>query len=173
MILYSPIDRLIFYALLLSAVSIFDQCVYVWYCKRHFVECHFSMIFDKSLLKEMFGFAGWNFVGSSASILRIQGANLLLYTFGGPVVNAANGVANTITNVVPGFVNNFTQAINPQITKRYATAEYESLMKLLIYGSKYSLYLMFLLALSIMLNTHFILEVWLGIVPDYTVVFSR
>lgn len=173
MVMYSPIDRLVYYAILLFLIGVFNQIVYVVYCKRHFEECSFKMVFDKTLFKGMFSFAGWNFIGSSAAVLRTQGANLLLNAFGGPVVNAANGIANTITHVVSGFVNSFTQAFNPQITKRYAAAEYESLMKLLIYGSKYSYYLMFLLALPVMINTHFILQIWLGIVPEYTVVFSR
>ena len=173
LVYYSPIDRLVFYASLLFLVSVFNQCIYVWFCKRYFPECRFSCIFDKSLFKGMFSFASWNFIGSSAAVLRTQGSSLLLNAFGGPVVNAANGIANTITHVVSGFVNNFTQAFNPQITKRYAAGEYNSLMNLLIYGSKYSYYLMFLMALPIMLNTHFILQIWLGIVPEYTVEFSR
>ena len=173
LVMHSPIDRLIFYALLFCAVGVIDQCIYVSFCKRNFEESHFKLVFDKTLFKGMFGFAGWNFIGSSAAVLRNQGANLLLNAFGGPVVNAANGIANTITGIVSGFVSNFTQAFNPQITKQYAAGEYESLMKLLIYGSKYSYYLLFLLSLPVMLNAHFILKIWLGVVPDYTVTFSR
>ena len=70
-------------------------------------------------------------------------------------------------------LNSFSQAFNPQITKRYAAGEYESLMNLLIYGSRYSYYLMFLIALPIMLNANIIFKIWLGIVPEYTVPFSR
>jgi len=173
LVMHSPIDRLIFYALLFCAVGVIDQCIYVLFCKRNFEESHFKFVFDKTLFKGMFGFAGWNFIGSSAAVLRGQGANLLLNAFGGPVVNAANGIANTITGIVSGFVGNFTQAFIPQITKRYAAGEYESLMKLLIYGSKSSYYLLFLLSLPVMLNAHFILKIWLGIVPDYTVAFCR
>lgn len=173
LVLISPIDQLVFYALLLCLVGVIDQCFYVWYCKRHFEECLFKPIFKKDLFKGMFSFAGWNFIGSSAAVLRNQGASLLLNAFGGPAVNAANGIATTITSVVSGFVNNFTQAFSPQITKRYATGEYESLMTLLIYGSKYSYYLLFLLSFPIMLNAHFIFKIWLGIVPQYTVPFCR
>lgn len=173
LVMHSPIDRLIFYSLLFCAVGVIDQCIYVLFCKRNFEESHFKFVFDKTLFKGMFGFAGWNFIGSSAAVLRNQGANLLLNAFGGPVVNAANGIANTITGIVSGFVSNFTQAFNPQITKQYAAGEYESLMKLLIYGSKYSYYLLFLLSLPVMLNAHFILKIWLGVVPDYTVDFCR
>lgn len=173
LVMCSPFDRLVYYALLLCSVGIIDQCIYVWFCKRHFEECHFKMVFDKNLFKGMFGFAGWNYIGSSAVILRGQGANLLLNAFGGPVVNAANGIANTITGVVTAFATNFTQAYNPQIIKRYAAGEYESLMNLLIYGSRFSYYLMFLVGLPVILNANFILEIWLGTVPEYTVAFSR
>lgn len=173
LVMLAPIDKLVYYALLLCLVGIFDQCFYVWYCKRHFEESHFKVLFDKALFKEMFSFAGWNFIGSSSAVLRNQGASLLLNAFGGPVVNAANGIATTITGVVSGFVNNFTQAFTPQITKRYAAGEYESLMNLLIYGSKYSYYLLFLLSLPIIINAHFIINLWLGVVPEYTVAFSR
>ena len=173
LVMYAPFDRLVYYALLLCIVGIIDQCIYVYYCKRNFEECHFKWFFDKGMFKQMFGFAGWNFIGSSAAVLRNQGASLLLNAFGGPVVNAANGIANTITGVVSGFVSNFTQAFNPQITKRYASGEYESLMTLLIYGSKYSYYLMFLIGFPVMLNANFIFQLWLGVVPEYTVAFSR
>lgn len=173
MVIYSPIDHLVFYALLLCSLSIINQFVYVWFCKHHFEESHFKMMFDKELFKGMFCFAGWNFIGSSSSVLRSQGANLLLNAFGGPLINAANGVSNTIVGAVSGFVNNFTQAFSPQITKRYAAGEYESLMNLLIYGSKYSYFMMFMLALPIMLNANFIFQLWLGIVPEHTVAFSR
>lgn len=172
-IIHSPIDTLIMYAILLCLINIVNQFIYVIFCKRHFEECRFKWKFDYTLFKSLFSFAGWNFIGCSAAILRTQGATLLLNWAGGPVVNAANGVANNICNIVNQFVGSFTQAFNPQITKRYAAKEYESLMKLLVYGSKYSYYLLFLLALPIVFNAHFILHVWLGIVPDHTVSFVR
>ena len=169
----SPIDRLVFYAVLLFIISIINMLISLIYCKKQFEECTVHFLFDLELFKNMFGFAGWNFIGSSAAVLRTQGASLLLNAFGGPVLNAANGIAGSISGVVSSFVANFTQAFDPQITKRYAAKEYDSLMALLIYGSKYSYYMMFILALPVMFNTHFILEKWLGIVPDYTVQFAR
>lgn len=172
-IMVSPMDKLIFYAILLFVAGVFNQAVYLWFCKKKFEECSFKWILDKTLFKDIFAFAGWNFIGSSAAILRTQGANLLLNWAGGPVVNAANGIATSISSIVSNFVGNFTQAFNPQITKRYAAGEYESLMQLLIYGSKYSYYLMFVLALPVSLNTEFILKLWLGIVPEHTVWFCR
>lgn len=172
-IMNSPIDRLIMYAILLCLINVVNQCIYVIFCKRHFEECTFHCVYDKTMFKSLFGFAGWNFIGCSAAVLRTQGATLLLNWAGGPAVNAANGVANNICHIVQRFVDSFTQAFNPQITKRYAAEEYESLMKLLLFGSRYSYYLLFVLALPIMFNAHFILYVWLGMVPEHTVSFTR
>lgn len=168
---YSSFDRLIVYAFLLLIVTVLNQIFHVWFCKKNFEECRFRLSLEKKLFKEMFGFAGWKFIGTSASILRVQGTNLLLNWVGGPIVNCAYGIANTVSGVVSGFVGNFTQAFNPQITKRYAAEEYESLMQLLIYGAKYSYYLMFILVLPLSLNMEFVLKLWLGEVPDYTVNF--
>lgn len=172
-VIHSPIDKLIMYGILLCFIHVVNQIIYVVFCKHHFEECRFKWIFDKTLFKSLFSFAGWNFIGCSAAVLRTQGATLLLNWAGGPVVNAANGVANSICNIVNNFVSNFTQAFNPQITKRYAAQEYESLMNLLIYGSKFSYFLLLLLVLPIAFNAKFILELWLGIVPEHTVSFVR
>lgn len=170
---YAAVDKLILYASLGCMVS-WAMCLgYIYYCKRHFEECTFRYRFDKTLFSQIFSFAGWNAIGTSAAILRSQGANLLLNLFGGPAVNAAAGVATTLTGVVGGFVSNFTTAYNPQITKSYASANYERLHGLLYTFSRLSYYMMFFFALPVFLNARFILTLWLGTVPEHTVAFVR
>lgn len=172
-VLYSPIDKLILYAFLLFMASVINQMIYMFFCRHKFEESKFSFTFDKKIFRSMFSFAGWNFIGSSAAILTSQGSNLMLNYIGGPVINASYSIANSASGMVTTFVNNFTQAFNPQITKRYAADEYQSLVQLLIYGSKYSYYLMFIVALPIMLNAEFLLKLWLGFVPIEAVAFIR
>lgn len=70
LVMHSPMDRLIYYALLFCLVGVIDQCISVIFCKRHFKESHFKLLFDKTLFQGMFSFAGWNFIGSSAAVLR-------------------------------------------------------------------------------------------------------
>ena len=89
MLLLSPIDKLIFYAILMASVALIIRFVYGFYCKRNFEECTYHFILDKELLKKMFGFAGWNFIGTSAGVLRTQGINILLNIYYDPIVNAA------------------------------------------------------------------------------------
>lgn len=79
----------------------------------------------------MFGFAGWNFIGASSAVLRDAGGNIVLNMFFGPSVNAARGIANQVNNAITGFVQNFMTALNPQITKSYASGDREYMMTLI------------------------------------------
>ena len=102
-----------------------------------------------------------------------QGVNILLNIFYGPVVNAARGIAVQVEGVVQQFVNNFTTAINPQITKSYAANDNEYMFKLIYSGAKYSFFLVLLMSVPIILETETVLYLWLKKVPDHTASFLR
>lgn len=173
LIVINPIDRLIFYASMIAVLSWIIRLVYTWYCKRHFEECTYHFVYDNQLLKQMFSFAGWNFVGASAGILRTQGLNVLLNLFFGTVVNAARGISVQVNSAVTGFVSNFMTALNPQITKSYAAGDRKYMSSLLFKGSRLSFYLLLFLSLPILMETDKILELWLKNVPEHTVMFTR
>ena len=166
-------DNLIFMALLNTGVAWSQRVIYLKYCKKNFLECKYHLIFDKGLLKRMFGFAGWNLIGSSSAVLRDQGGTVLLNMFFGPTVNAAQGIAAQINGKVMAFAGSFMTAMNPQITKSYASGDMDYLYKLIYKGSRFSFCLMLFFALPVWLNTHFVLKVWLGGVPDHTIWFAR
>lgn len=172
-ILKNPIDRLVYYGILVLLVGLIQRFIYASYCKRHFDECRYSFNFDKQITKEMFGFAGWNFIGASSAVLRDQGGNMLVNLFFGPSVNAARGVAMSVNHAVTGFVSNFMTALNPQITKSYASGDHEYMFKLIFQGARLSFYILLILALPIIFTTQYLLEIWLGIVPEYAANFAR
>lgn len=169
----SPIDKLIFYALSLCFLSVTVRIIYGIYCKRKFKECIFIWIFDKKLIKEMFGFAGWNFIGATAGILRDQGGNIVINLFCGPVANAARGIAYQVSGAVHSFLSSFTTAMHPQITKSYASGDNAYFMSLLYRGSKISYYILYIISLPIILYTDYIIQLWLGQSPEHTVNFVR
>lgn len=166
-------DRLIIYSLLLVLVSISLQCFYLYYCGRHFEECRWRFSFDRPCWKEMSSFAVWNFIGCTAGLLKGQGVNVLLNIFVGPVLNAARGIADQVNAAICSFSGNFMIALNPQITKSYASDNREYTMSLVERGSRFSFYIMFILALPVLLETDFILNLWLKQYPDHTVNFVR
>lgn len=169
----SPFDKLQTYAILLLAVTVLVQIVYFVYCRRQFEECRFSWIYKKTMLKEMGGFAGWTFLGNGSYILMTQGVNILMNLFFGVVVNAARGVATIVENILTQFVNNFVTAINPQITKSYASEDKEYLVSLINVGSKFSYLLLFAIAFPVFLEAENLLKLWLVTVPPFTVLFLR
>ena len=168
-----PFDKLKVYAVLVLMVGLLIRYIYTRYCHMHFEESHYIHRIDKPLLKEMSSFAGWSFWGNLAGILYTQGLNMMLNIFFGPVVNAARGIATQIQGVVQQFVGNFQMALNPQITKTYASGELDKMHSLMFRSARFSFMLLFFLSLPIMLETNYILTLWLGIVPENTVIFAR
>ena len=171
LVMVSPVDKLVIYAALMCVIQLSVRFVYTFYCKRHFEECTYKFTFDKSLLKELFSYAGWNFIGASSVVLRTQGGNILINLFAGPAVNAARGVANQVNYAVAGFSGNFMTAVNPQITKSYAAGEISYMTSLVNQSARLSFYMLLFVSLPIIVNIDFILSVWLKEIPDRTTIF--
>lgn len=173
LIFKSPIDKLIYYATLMCMLSILIRFIYTLYCRKHFQDCKLQWKLDRPLIKEIFGFAGWNFIGAGSGILRDQGVNVLLNIFCGPIVNAARGIAMQVNSAVQHFATSFTTALNPQITKSYAGGDKEYSFKLVFQGSKLAYLLLYIVSLPIIIEAPTILSLWLGEVPEYTIAFVR
>ncbi len=172
-ILRNPIDRLIYYSFLLFCLGLIQRFLYAYYCKKHFEECSYNLFFDKSIIKEIFSFSGWNFIGAASAVLRDQGGNILINLFCGPAINAARGVAMSVNNAVTGFVSNFMTAINPQITKSYASGNYEYMFTLIYKGARFSYYILLILTIPILFSTKYLLGLWLGNVPEHADSFAQ
>lgn len=166
-------DRLITYALLLVTEGISIQIFYMLYCRSHFYECRSKIYFYKAIFKEMGSFAFWNFIGCTARLLKEQGVNILLNIFIGPTINAARGIAVSVNTAITSFSGNFMIALSPQITKSYAVGDYNYMNSLVERGSRFSFYIMFVFILPVMLETEFIMNIWLGSYPEYTIGFVR
>lgn len=174
LLVFSSFDKLKTYAVLMFCVDFGVKMMYVIYCKKNFVECKkISLKYTPSLLKDIGSFAGWNFIGNGVWVLNTQGINILTNMFFNVKVNTARGIAVQVNNAVQQFVNNFTTALNPQITKSYAIGEYSYMRALMYKGSKYSYFLMFIFALPLCLETEQVLDIWLHKVPEYAVIFVR
>ncbi|MGV8114992.1 MAG: lipopolysaccharide biosynthesis protein [Lentimicrobium sp.] len=166
-------DKLKFYSILVFGVALLIRLIYGLYCSKEFRESKFFYYWHKPLFKTLINYAGWNLWGNAAGVIMGQGVNILLNIFFGPVVNAARGIAFQVKSVTNQFVLNFQMAINPQIIKSYAANDLEYMHQLIFQGAKYSYFLLFALSLPIILETEIILRLWLKIVPEYTVIFTR
>lgn len=169
----SSSDRLVLYSALMMVTVLMVRAAYGIYCRRNFPECRYRWVKDALLVKEMFSFAGWNFIGASSGVLRDQGGKILVNLFYGTAVNAARGVAMQLNGAVQGFVTNFMTAVNPQITKSYASGDHGYMYYLISKSSRMSYYLLFVLALPVLFNTGYILDIWLEEVPAHSALFVQ
>ena len=127
--------RLSFFAVSILGISIVVFIIYYITCLRKYNEAHYSFYWDVKLFKEMSTYTGWVTLPSVVSIFKSQGMIVILNNVLGPIVNAAQGVANQINNATKSLANNVGAAFSPQITITYAQRDFNSMTKLFILGS--------------------------------------
>lgn len=173
LLVFSPIDRLVYYAILLFGVQSSVLLYYRYYCKKKFIECQSGYVIDKEFFSPIMSFSFWNLFGSLSSTALTQGSTLVMSFFFGPAIVASRAIANQVKHHVLNFVNNFRTAITPQILKRHAAGEEESSRKLLFFSAKFSFFLVLVFVLPLLFESRFVLELWLKDVPEYTTEFLR
>lgn len=169
----SPWDKLIFYATLLCIIQISIALFYRIYCIRNFEESKYKFIYDKKILKEISKFSGWSLFANLSIALNGQGTTIITNMFFSPSVVAARAIALQVNMAATQLVNNFRTAVNPQIVKRYAAGDKIGSRDLLLNSTKYSFYLMYIVAVPIILLAQPLLQIWLGQVPEYSVIFLQ
>lgn len=167
------IDKLFLYSILMLILPLLLNYAYYRYCIIKFSTCKFNFIWDKELIYDMVRFIGYNAFGCIAWAIGIKGIDFLLNIFFNPIVNGSRALAMTLSAAVQKFNDNIFTATKPQLIKSYAAGEYTSLSVLSDRVTKYSFYLLLIIGFPILSNTKYILSLWLGEVPIYTVEFTQ
>ena len=155
------------------AVSILIMMVYRIYAIRQFPEAHFHWIWDKTYLRPLLSFSGWDLYGNACVIARQQGTNFLINIFYGVVFNAASGIATTVQGTISGLAFNIILAFRPQIIKQYAKGNVEDMSKLVGNAVCFTTILFGCMSIPLLLETHYIMKAWLGTIPDKSVIFCQ
>ena len=173
LILVIACDKLKLYAVLQFALAAGISLLYILICKKRYEECRFAFNWDRKYLKEILGYTGWSFYGHASMSLRSQGVNIVLNMFFGPIVNTARGIALQVNMAVTQLYMNFYLATKPQIIKYYAQNNLKEMHNLIYRSSRFCYFLVLIISVPLLLETPYILQLWLGNVPDYTVLFTR
>ena len=166
-------DKLMLYSVLFFVVKLCMTVFYVFYCMQKFTETRTRLLIDRQILGDVLGYSGWNLFANTSIALNNHGAVILLNMFFSPGVVTGRAIANQVNMAAYHFITNFRTAANPQIVKRYAAKDYEGSKSLLLSSTKYSYYLMLMLALPIFLVAEPLIQLWLGQVPPYSVMFLQ
>ena len=170
----TAIDGLVFYGAGLSVVTLITLLCYFFVAHRRYAECHYIVVKDHHIYRELLSFSGWTMYGAFAGIGMIQGNIILLNIFFGPLANAAFGVANNIYNAFISLTNSVVLAFRPRIIKEYAARHYDNLVHLFTLNNKFILYLLSCASIPVVFEMPTIMRLWLGggVTTDM-ILFSR
>jgi len=168
-------DKLLTYGVLMVFIPVSVLSLNIVYCRKKYeeVSLNFNKYYNKTLFKSMTNFASWSLLGSTTSIITMQGITIILNAFFGVIVNAAQGIATQITGQLMAFSTTMLKALNPVIVKSEGADDRKKMLKASITGNKLSFYLLALFSIPTLVEMPFILDVWLKDVPAYAVVFCR
>lgn len=128
----------------------------------------------KVLTKEILAFSSWNLLGQIAVLSANQGTTILYNLFLGITVNAALAIAQQVRGLIGSLANNLQTAFNPQIVQSYASGDFDRHNELVLNASRYSLYLISIIAIPFLLFSDEILRLWLGKeLPQYASFFVK
>lgn len=164
-------DKLVFYTVLILATNIIVFVCYYQFCARKLDTCDFRFVVRKEYFKKLFSFLGWSLLGASTTLGTQQVGNLIINRFMGVVVNAAYGVANQVNGAINSFVSNFQVAFTPQIVKLYSQKRFQEFYGLSNSAALFSYYILLIVALPILINIDYVLDIWLVEVPRYASIF--
>jgi O-antigen/teichoic acid export membrane protein len=173
-IAFFALDTLVTYGFLLLVTELIVALAQWSYCARRYEECAFGRVsIDFVTLREMVGFTRWTLFGQFTTVCRTQAITLLINQAFSPATVAARALSFTIYSQVQTFSQNFTSALNPPITKAYASGNREQTFALIILGSRLAFFLSWIVTLPLIALLPGILNLWLETYPAETVLFSR
>ena len=140
---------------------------------RRYPECRYTSVKDKNIYRQLISFSGWYSFGSLANTGLNQGNTILLNIFFGPLANAAFGVATQIQNAFNSLSNSIVLPFRPPMIKAYAEGDHESVNSMFQANNKVICYFMLAVGLPIMAEMRTILQLWLGMNDNMTVIFSQ
>lgn len=172
---YTTADKLIVYGALMAAIPLVTLTIMKVYCHRNYEECVIQprKYYDKKMMREITGFAGWNFLGTMSSMICNYGNAIVINHFFGPIVNAALGIVNQANGQMQMFSNNMMKALNPVIVKSEGEHSRQKMLKFSLSGCRFSFILLAWIAIPVAIESEYIMKIWLKNVPEWTILFIR
>lgn len=170
---FIPGDNLSNYGWLLFVSTVLIFIANAIYAHTKFEECKYAKLWEQDLFKEMISFSGWNFFGKASMALTQSGLNMLLNVFGGPIVNAARGIAFQLNSATNQFINNVNVVLDPFFIRTYAEGQRNKFFNAFFLSSKLLYFVQLCLVIPLAYLADIVLQIWLGQIPEYSVVFLQ
>lgn len=174
LLVFTTFDKIIFYSSTILLNVILINFIYFFYCNTKKYELYsLDFKFNLVTVKPIVFFSGWRTLGATSQMIEQNGIILLINYFFSASTNASYAIATQVNVAIGNLIHSFQQAYYPQITKRYASGDSEGLQSLILISGKLSFFLICFIALPILLNTEYLLNLWLKDIPFYSVGFTQ
>ena len=168
-------DRLVVYAGLSTLIVATMVVVQAIIARWRFPEATFvaSACMDRSMIRELTSFSGWNLFGALANVSRLQGMVVVVNVFFSPVATASLGVANQLLGAIKQLTHVVLQATSPQIVKTEGSGDREKMLWASSLAGKYAFFVAALVAIPLYAEADTVLELWLHDPPASAATFLR
>ncbi len=170
---YTMKDKLLVYGLLMVSISVVDYLLYYSYSRRKYDSVLIIRRPSFPAIKKVMGFAGWTMLDTFSSVINRQGYAIMLNRYFGTVMNSAFAVSRQLEGHVYSVSASVVNAMKPQIMKSYGSGDQDRMFRLSLTAGKFGFFMMSLVCIPLIVMMPDVLRLWLGRVPDNTVVFAR
>jgi O-antigen/teichoic acid export membrane protein len=167
LLVYVSFDKLILLSFLNFGITLFYLGA-MTHLALKFKETHCHPSLDKEMAKMMMGFVSMLIISTLSSVAKTKGLVILVNLFFGLSVNAAYAVAVQVSNMVNTFVLNFKQSMVPQLMSSYGAGDKTIMHRIINFGTKITGLLMLFITLPVIVESEYILKLWLGTPPEYS-----
>lgn len=167
-------NKLLFYGIFMCLISIIEYLISVLSSALMYSETRTmfkNRCLDKTLLKSILSFSGYNLYGTLCIAGRDQGYAIVINKFISLEANAGFGIANQVSGQVNNFVYSIASSMSPVITKSEGAGDRGRMIKYTVSASKISAIIYILIAIPLIFEMELVLRLWLGNTPLYACSF--
>lgn len=166
-------DKLLLYGILMFFVTLFNSICYVVYALREYRSKMSFRISRVGEMNEIVNFSSWVVLDVLGIVATRQGYSILFNSFFGPVQNAVFALSRQVEGQVYTISSSVVEAMRPQIMQTYGSGDIKRTYRLSMSAGKFGFSMMSLIAIPLLVMMPEVLGLWLGDVPEGTVLFTR
>ncbi len=168
-------DKLLAFSILSTTLTIGLTISKVIYCHLRYPECTIAprKYFSSKIFHEMRSFAGWSLLGTSSGMLSNYGQGIVINSFFGTIINAAQGVALQVSGQLSAFARTMMRAVNPLIAKSEGAGDRQAMLRTSVLGTKFSFFLLAAFYIPFLIEMPYVFKIWLRDPPDFAVIFCQ
>lgn len=174
LLFYAPIDKLVFFSVLMFISNVIIFLSYLILVSKQYpiIILKFSFL-SRNIMSSLFSFISWNILGALALLGRNQGIGIILNIFFGVIANAAYGIALQVQAALGIFSQGIITSFTPRILKSAGTNKEQKALLYSYSAAKYGILIIAIVGLPVYLNLTFLLEWWLKVIPENTIMYTR